>query len=151
MKCIFLSTVFPENKRTEIKQETVFAADQGVEKQVISLYPEERFQVFEGFGGAFTDSAGYVYAQMEPEDQKKMLSVYFDKDKMNYRLGRMHIDSCDFSVEQYEAMSDKADREMKSFSLERTKKYIIPLLKDAQKRAGRPIELMISPCRRRLL
>ena len=145
MKCTGITTIFPENKRTEIKQESEFEADRGVEKQVINLYPEAEFQVFEGFGGAFTDSAGYVYAQMGAEDKKKMLSVYFDKDNMNYQLGRMHIDSCDFSVEQYEAMSDEKDREMKSFSLERTKKYIFPLLKDAEKQAQRPIELMISP------
>lgn len=145
MKCTGITTVFPENRRTEVRQECVFAADEGVEKQVINLYPEETFQVFEGFGGAFTDSAGFVYAQMKAEDREKMLSVYFDEGQMNYRLGRMHLDSCDFSVEQYEALSDEKDREMKGFSLERTKKYIFPLLRDAEKRAGRPIELMVSP------
>lgn len=145
MNCTGITTIFPENRRTEVKQESVFTPDRGVEKQVINLYPEVEFQTFEGFGGAFTDSAGYVYAQMEPEDKKKLLSAYFGEDNMNYRLGRMHLDSCDFSVEQYEAMSTENDREMKSFSLERTKKYIFPLLKDAERWAGRPIELMVSP------
>lgn len=145
MKGTFTTTTFPENQRTESIQEMIFTADDGTEKQVVNLHPEVEFQVFEGFGGAFTDSAGYVYAQMTPENKKKMLSAYFDKDNLNYQLGRIHLDSCDFSVEQYEAMSDETDWEMNSFSLERAKKYIFPLLMDAQEQAGKPIELMVSP------
>lgn len=70
-----------------------------------------RGQKFEGFGGAFTDSAGYVYFQMSEEQRQLMLHTYFDKSELNYRFGRIHLDSCDFSMEQYEALSDKDDKE----------------------------------------
>ena len=33
---------------------------EGVENQVVDLYPELTSQMFEGFGGAVTDAAGYV-------------------------------------------------------------------------------------------
>ena len=57
----------------------------------------------------------------------------------------VHIDSCDFSTGMYEAMSDPTDRDLKTFSFERTEKYILPMLTDAQKAAGKPLKLMLSP------
>ncbi|MDO5346073.1 MAG: glycoside hydrolase family 30 beta sandwich domain-containing protein [Lachnospiraceae bacterium] len=141
----FETTVFRENVKQIQVGETAFSEDCGVENQAVNLYPSVRGQRFEGFGGAFTDSAGYVYAQMSEEQRKQMLYTYFDKKELNYRLGRIHLDSCDFSMEQYEALSDANDTEMKNFSLERGMKYILPLLQDAERAAGRKIELMLSP------
>lgn len=145
MRGTFITTTFPDNRRQEEKEKIIFKPDTGIEKQAVNLHPEEVFQVFEGFGGAFTDSAGYVYAQMEDKDKKRMLTDYFSADRMNYRLGRVPLDSCDFSVNQYEAMADENDRKFQSFSLERTKEYILPFLKDAQKHMGKPVELMVTP------
>lgn len=145
MICTFITTTFRDGKRMEEREKAAFMPDAGIEKQAVNLHPEVSFQVFEGFGGAFTDSAGYVYAQMDDEDKMRMITDYFSTDRMNYRLGRVHIDSCDFSISQYEAMSDENDREFKSFSLERTKEYILPLIKDAQNHMGKPVELMVTP------
>ena len=39
------------------------------ENKVVNLYPELSYQSFEGFGGAITEAAGYVYSQMD-EAQK---------------------------------------------------------------------------------
>ncbi len=144
-KIFYETTVFENNRKQVSKGEAVWMPDPGIENEVINLYPTVRGQKFEGFGGAFTDSAGYVYAQMPKEDQKKLLHTYFSAEELNYRFGRIHLDSCDFSMEQYEAMSDPQDQKMESFSLERAFRYAMPLLKDAQKAAGKEIELMISP------
>ena len=119
--------------------------DPGRENQVINLYPEAVIETIEGFGGAFTDSAAYVYSLMNDAQKEEFLHAYFDEDRMNYRIARIHMDSCDFSLEQYEAMSDPADTELKSFSMERTEKYIFPMLRDAERVAGRKLELMLSP------
>ena len=55
------------------------------------------------------------------------------------------MDSCDFSTEMYEAMSDPSDRELKTFSFSRTEKYILPMLADAENAAGKKLKLMLSP------
>jgi glucosylceramidase len=145
MKGKVTTTIFPENNKIILEENIYFEKDQGIEKSAVNLHPEMQFQEFEGFGGAFSDSAGYVYSRMNEKDRKTVMSTYFGREQMGYRLGRMHIDSCDFSVEQYEAMSDETDRQMKSFSIERTKKYIIPMVLDAQKELGQNVELMITP------
>ena len=118
---------------------------EGVEKQVVNLYPELTYESFEGFGGAVTEAAGYVYSLMNEEQKKQVVETYFSKDEMNYRLVRIHMDSCDFCLDTYEAMSDPEDTEFKSFTFERTEKYIIPMLEDIKKVAGDELKLMLSP------
>lgn len=145
MKLEYISTTFPDKTRNTRETQVPFVDDNGQERQVINLHPDVEFQTFEGFGGAFTDSAGYVYAQMDQEKRERMLSSYFGAGRMNYRLGRIHADSCDFSVDQYEAMSAPEDRALTSFTLNRTRQYMIPMVKDAEKALAAPLELMLSP------
>ena len=46
-------------KKLEQYEKTVeFVDDDGVEDQVINVYPRVKYQSFEGFGGAITDAAG---------------------------------------------------------------------------------------------
>ena len=65
---------------------------------------------------------------MDEKQKKQVIETYFSPEKMNYRLVRVHMDSCDFSLGTYEAMSDPEDIELKSFSFERTEKYILSML-----------------------
>ena len=118
---------------------------QEVETQVVNLYPELTYETFEGFGGAITEAAGYIYQQMNEEQKKQVIETYFSPENMKYHLVRIHMDSCDFSLGTYEAMSDPEDVELKSFSFERTEKYILPMLTDAQKVAGDSLKLMLTP------
>lgn len=122
-----------------------FEEDPGEENSVVNLYPDIPFEEFEGFGGALTDSAAYIYSLMYPAQKQKMLETYFSPEQMNYSVVRIHMDSCDFSTEMYEAMSDEKDKELKSFDFSRTEKYIIPMLRDTEKAAGRKLKIMLSP------
>ncbi|MCD8335282.1 MAG: glucosylceramidase [Clostridiales bacterium] len=123
-----------------------FASDaQGIENQVVNLYPELTFETFEGFGGAITDAAGYVYAQMDPAQREQVMRAYFSPEGLNYNRVRIPLDSCDFSTGMYEAMSDPTDRALRSFSFARTEQYILPMLRDAERAAGHPLKLTLSP------
>lgn len=126
-------------------QVVAFTQDSGLEDYVVNIYPEIEFETLEGFGGAITDSAAYVYSLMNEEQKKQLIETYFSPQKMKYGIVRVHMDSCDFSTEMYEAVSDENDTEFASFDFSRTEKYIIPMLQDAQKAAGKPLELMLSP------
>ena len=109
--------------------------------------PEQRFQSIEGFGGAFTESAGIVFSQLSTEKQQEVLRAYFDADKGHgYRLCRTHINSCDFSEGNYAYTEVDGDVELKHFSIERDHKYLIPLIKRAQAvAADDEIKLLASP------
>lgn len=142
----FYTTIERKDRQKPFQYEIKWKEDvDEVENEVINIYPEMKYQTFEGFGGAITDAAGFVYSLMPEQEKKRLMQTYFSPDQMKYGKVRVHIDSCDFSTEMYEAMSDNKDEKLESFSFDRTEKYIIPMLEDAQKMAGKPLKLMLSP------
>ncbi|ROR27430.1 glucosylceramidase [Mobilisporobacter senegalensis] len=148
MKPKNIKLITTKYESSELKKEesiTDFTMDNGIEMQAVNIYPQVEYQTFHGFGGAITEAAGYTYSKMNEEVKLDILESYFGKSGNNYNMARCHIDSCDFSLGCYEAMSDPEDTGMESFSLERDEEYIIPLLKEAEKKHGEPLSIMLSP------
>lgn len=145
MKLNLITTTYKDNVKKTVNENITFIKDDERENELINLYPEVEYQQVEGFGGALTDSAGYVYSLMDDEQKKEMILNYFGKDNMKYDLVRIPIDSCDFSLEHYGADSDEADENFNKFSFERVEKYIIPLLDDVEEKYEEKIEIMLSP------
>ena len=139
------TTVYTDGARQTTRQSIPFAADEGREHELINLYPDVTYQKFRGFGGAVTDSAAYMYAQLNAEQKKHMLDTYFKKDEMGYRYVRISIDSCDFSLAHYEADGDENDADFAKFSFDRVEQYILPMLRDAEKACGGKLEIMLAP------
>lgn len=122
-----------------------FTPDDGRENQLINIYPQMIYQTFEGFGGAVTDSAGYMYSLLDDAQKQQLVNNYFGRDGMRYHLVRIPIDSCDFSLGHYEADSDPMDTAFEKFSFERVEKYILPLLDAAEAAYGDRLDIMLSP------
>jgi glucosylceramidase len=140
-----ITTSYKNGVKSTISEEIEFSVKTGVEMQIVNVYPEIEYQTFHGFGGAITEAAGYAFSKLSSENQKKVLEDYFGESGNQYRLVRGSIDSCDFSLDNYTAMSDPSDTEMKSFSLKRDEQYVIPLMKAAQETKGENLDLMLSP------
>lgn len=138
------TTIYRQGGMQKKYQEIPFATDKEAENELMNLYPQMKYQQFYGFGGAVTDAAGYVYAQMGKADREKMVNAYFGAEGNGYCCVRIPIDSCDFSVEQFQAVDDPEDTAYQTFSLERWKKYIYPLWQDIR-RACSSVEVMVSP------
>lgn len=132
--------------RTGEKRQEIVLQDKTIRDEfyVVNLYEQEKGRVFEGLGGAATESAAHVFFSMPEEKREKLLDFYFGGGA-DYRFLRVSIDSCDFSIGHYEAMSDPNDRELASFSLSHDEQEIIPFIKLAEKKAGRKLPLLLSP------
>ena len=66
---------------------------------VISLLENERYQEILGFGGAFTDSAGFNINLMEDDSLiSKIVEAYYSSAALDYSLGRLNMGGCDFST-----------------------------------------------------
>lgn len=111
------------------------------ENQLIKIYPQFTDQVWENFGGAVTDSAGYVFSLMSKKMQEAFIEAYFGANGLGYKLIRVPIDSCDFSLEQYEA---SPDGDPAHFDMSRPLRYILPLLEAIREREPE-VTLMLSP------
>ena len=125
--------------------QSVFERDPAAENRVINLYPGVEFQEIIGFGGAFTETSAYQFSRMSPKSKDKIIKAYFDpKQGLGYNFCRTHIHSCDFTCGRYTYVEDE-DKELKTFSIERDRKYILPFIKAAKKAAGKDLWLFASP------
>ena len=108
MKFKALTTCFAGGGTGHYTQQGRLVPDEkNTENQVLNLHPEISREAFEGFGGAVTDAAAYVYSLMNEEQKKEVLSTYFSKEGLGYRLLRVPVDSCDFSLETYDSLVEK--------------------------------------------
>lgn len=63
--------------------------------------PEVKYQSIIGFGGAFTEASAYNFFQLPVPQRDKFLEAYFGDNGIGYSVGRIHINSCDFSLGSY--------------------------------------------------
>ena len=104
-QALYLSVTYGGGAWDQQFHQTVLFRPGDTENRVINLYPEITYQTFEGFGGAITEAAGTTYNQMDEGQKHALMEAYFGKERMNYQFIRLPVDSCDFSIEQYEASS----------------------------------------------
>jgi len=70
-----------------------------------------------GFGGAFTEASALNYMSLEKDGRAAILELLFGKDGLGYSLGRVPINSCDFSVESYSFDDVVDDFTLESFDM----------------------------------
>jgi glucosylceramidase len=142
MEMKIIQTAKNTGERFAEKENSPASANAEVE---LKLEPEQKYQSFIGFGGAFTEAAAYTLAQIPEEDRARVIESYFNPETgLGYSLGRTHIHSCDFALENYTYVEEN-DTELKTFSIEREKKYVLPLIKDAVKARGEELTILSSP------
>ena len=113
---------------------------------VVSVDPTKRFQVIEGFGGAFTEAGAVTLQKLSPANRLLALRAYFDRSEGHaYSLCRTHINSCDFSLGNYAYTETPGDVELKHFSIERDRRALVPMIQEAQRIAGDSLKLFASP------
>ena len=115
-------------------------------KDRVNIYPVEKQEIL-GFGGAFTESSAYTYAQLDAAGKAAAMERLFGKSGLRYNFCRICIGSSDFSLDQYDYLAPGATN-LESFSIERDRRYVIPMIHDAQaaaKAAGEEIVFFASP------
>jgi glucosylceramidase len=143
MKITTITTNYNEGKFFETSKQI-----QGTEvgnMQVVNLYPDVTYQKIRGFGGAFTESAGYTLSNLSKDKQKEIAEAYFGESGIGYTLGRTHINSCDFSLGNYAYVEDSQDTDLDTFTRERDQLYIVPFIRMAQQVSREKIEFLASP------
>jgi glucosylceramidase len=107
-----------------------------------------RFQTIEGFGGAFTEAAATVWQGLGDAAREQLLRDYFDPDASRghgYTLCRVHMNSCDFALGNYAHAEQAEDFALDSFNIDRDRQALLPFIQAAQRVAGRPLKLLMSP------
>lgn len=114
--------------------------DPSYEWNIVRCYKELKKQMWYGMGGSITESSAYNFYSLPKEKQEELLDLYYGIDGLNYNLGRISIGSNDFCLASYE-YTKKED--LSDFSIEKEQEYILPMLKEIQKR--KILSLVASP------
>jgi glucosylceramidase len=108
------------------------AAAQPSEAAIV-LNPKKEFQTILGFGAAFTDAACYTFDQLSPSARERLFHELFHPAEMGLNVCRTCIGSSDYSTKVYSYDEGEPDPELKRFSIEQDRQYILPVLREARK------------------
>ncbi len=90
------------------------------------------FQEALGFGAALTDSACYMLDQLEPDARRRLFQQLFGPAELGLSVCRIAMGSSDYATEMYSYDEGEPDPELRRFSIDRDRKYVIPMLKLAR-------------------
>ena len=111
----------------------------------IALDPTNTFQTMEGFGGSFNEAGWYALLKVSPSIRRGVLRKLFDSETgAGFTLCRTPIGSSDFGLDAYSYAETPGDFELKDFTIERDRKYLIPYIK-AAKEVNPSFKLLASP------
>ena len=105
------------------------------------------FQSIIGFGGAFTEAAANNFYKLPSSAQDKVMELYFGESGIGYSLGRVHINSCDFSLQSYCFDNVTNDFDLVFFDTEVThdNAEMLPMMRRAMQVSNRNINILASP------
>lgn len=110
----------------------------------VLLDPGKKFQTILGFGAAFTDASCYMFNQLPGEARSELFHQLFHPSEMGLNVCRTCMGSSDYSTKVYSYDEGEPDPDLKRFSIEHDRAYILPMLREARK-ANPDLFLFSSP------
>jgi glucosylceramidase len=104
----------------------------GSSNDAVVLDPARTYQEILGFGAALTDSACYVLDRLSNAARERLLREVFHPSEMGFGVCRVCIGSSDYATKMYSYDEGEPDPEMRRFSLDHDKAYILPMLRQAR-------------------
>jgi glucosylceramidase len=95
----------------------------------IEIDAKKTYQDIVGFGAAFTDASCYVFSQMPPNARDHLLHEFFHPSELGLSVCRLCVGASDYSTKVYSYDDGDADPELKRFSIDHDREYILPALK----------------------
>jgi glucosylceramidase len=98
----------------------------------ITVDPEKNFQPVFGFGAEFTDTACYLLNQLPDQSRAELFHDLFHPTEMGLNFCRVVMGSGDSATSVYSYDDGDPDPELKRFSIEHDRAYILPILRQAR-------------------
>jgi glucosylceramidase len=90
------------------------------------------YQEMLGFGGAFTDAACYMMNRLAPAAREQLIRELFHPAEMGFGAARICLGASDYATKAYSYDDGDPDPELKRFSIEHDRSYILPVLRLAR-------------------
>ena len=101
--------------------------------EIITLNPGKKFQEILGFGAAFTDASCYMLSQLSGDSRQQLFHELFHPTELGLNVCRTCIGASDYSTELYSFDEGEPDPDLKRFSIEHDRRYLLPALRQSRK------------------
>lgn len=102
-------------------------------QDAVIIDPKKSFQQVLGFGAAFTDAACYTFNRLTQSERDELFHQLFHPRETGLNVCRTCIGSSDYSRQVYSYDEGDPDPELKRFSIDYDRAYILPMLRQARK------------------
>jgi glucosylceramidase len=91
------------------------------------------YQEIVGFGAALTEASAYMINQLDPTTREKFIHELFGPSQLGISVIRICVGSSDYATKMYSYDEGEPDPELKRFSIDYDRPYVIPQLLSARK------------------
>lgn len=106
---------------------------QGDADATVTVNTAQTHQVWHGLGGTFNEVGWNALLQLSDADRKTVMALLFDDDNgIGFEWGRIPMGASDYAMDRYTLSPVAGDLAMRSFSIERDRRLLIPFVKAAQ-------------------
>ena len=105
----------------------------GASADAIVIDTSRTYQEIVGFGAALTEASAYMINQLDPAAREKFLHELFHPSELGMGVTRLCIGSSDYATKMYSYDEGDPDPELKRFSIDYDRPYVIPELVTARK------------------
>lgn len=104
----------------------------GSSVETIVLDPSRKYQEILGFGAAMTDAACYMLNRLAPSARERVFRELFHPSENGFSVCRVCLGASDYATQVYSFDEGEPDPEMRRFSIDHDKPYILPMLRQAR-------------------
>ena len=99
---------------------------------VLDLDTAKTSHGFLGLGVSFAEASCKLLTEMPASDRERVMRLLWTKDGANLTIGRIHVGCSDYSAHMYTYDDVPDDMELRHFSIDDDRKYVLPVIKQAQ-------------------
>ena len=99
----------------------------------ILLDPSKTYQEVLGVGAALTEAACYMFNQLTPDVREQIFHELYHPSERGFGVCRACIGSSDYATVAYSYNDGDPDPELKRFSIDYDRSYVLPMLRLARK------------------
>ena len=122
-----------ENEKWIQQKGLVFQPSASGKSAEINIYPNEKLQQINGFGGCFNELGWEALLSISPAEREKILKELFTPTGANFSFCRVPVGANDYSLSYYSLDDVPDDFTMSNFNIDRDRYILIPYIKEAQK------------------
>ncbi len=117
----------------EIKNTVPFSPHRAVAVPVLDLDGAGVSHEFKGLGVSFAEASCKLISELPAARRREILEMVFSKKGAGVTMGRIHVGCSDYSAHIYTYDDVPDDMELKHFSIDHDRRYVLPVIRESQK------------------